>query len=362
MVPTYLVTADRTPPRAAWPVIDAHNHLWGNWDVRRLLDIMDAVGVAGYCDLTANAKLHLAGGGYILEPGDLDAFMRQCAAKCDGRLYGFTMATFAHPIDRPLFRDGSEFAQRTAELLRSHVGQGARGLKLTKELGLHFRDSAGELVRVDDERLGVIWDQAAKLGVPVLMHQSDPVGFFEPVTPDNEHYESLQKYPSWSFADAKFPRKSELLARRNRVLARHPGTVFILPHVANYPENLQAVAALLDSHPNAYIDFSARIDELGRQPYTAREFFIRYQDRILFGTDMPASVEMYRCYFRFLETFDEGFFPPDYDGTFGRHRWAICGIGLPKSILAKIYYKNALRVIPGLRKDLARHLHRVTNP
>ncbi len=122
--------------------------------------------------------------------------------------------------------------------------------------------------------------------------------------------------------------------------------------MGNFPANLSYVGRVLDENPNVYIDFSARMDELGRQPYSAREFFIRYQDRILFGTDMPVSAEMYRCYFRFLETFDEYFFAPDYDGTFDRHRWPIYGIGLPREVLAKIYYKNALKVIPGLKEDL----------
>jgi len=180
------------------------------------------------------------------------------------------------------------------------------------------------------------------------MHQADPTGFFEPATPDNEHCDSLLKYPSWSFADPRFPRKAELLERRDRVIARHPGTTFLLPHVANHPEHLAYVGRLLDEHPNICIDLSARMDELGRQPYRAREFLVRHQDRVLFGTDMPASTQMYRCYFRFLETFDEYFVPPDYDGTFGRHRWRVHGLGLPRPVLEKIYRGNALRVIPGL--------------
>ena len=188
--------------------------------------------------------------------------------------------------------------------------------------------------------------------MPVLIHQSDPFGFFEPITPENEHYDTLKKFPTWSFSDPKFPHKQELMDRRNNLIRRHRNTIFMLPHVANFPEDLGYVSTLLDENPNVYIDFSARIDELGRQPYTAREFIIRYQDRIYFGSDMPASVEMYRCYFRFLETFDEYFFPPDYDGTFSRHRWAIYGLGLPRGVLAKIYYKNALRIVPGLRKQL----------
>jgi len=348
----YLFRPEHVPEKALSPAIDAHNHLWGNWDLEQLVETMDSVGIVSYCDLTANARLSFAEGGYQLQEGKFEDFLTSCAARYPGRFYGFTMATFARPTTEPLFTDADKFVEDTISLLRRHVELGAKGLKLTKELGLHFKDAQGNLIFVDDPRLAPIWDAARELGVPVLLHQSDPYGFFEPITPENEHYESLAKYPKWCFADPRFPRKKDLLDRRDNLIRKHPNTTFILAHVANFPENLDYVSHLLDENPNIYIDFSARIDELGRQPYSAREFFIRYQDRILFGTDMPASVQMYRCYFRFLETFDEYFFPPDYDGTFARHRWSIYGIGLPEEVLAKIYYQNALKVIPGLEKDL----------
>jgi predicted TIM-barrel fold metal-dependent hydrolase len=163
----------------------------------------------------------------------------------------------------------------------------------------------------------------------------------------------MLKYPDWSFADtARFPRFADLQRQYRNLIRRHPRTTFLLPHMANWPENLAYVAALLDECPNAYVDFSARLDELGRQPHSTREFLIRYQDRVYFGTDMPASCAMYRCTFRFLETYDEWFIPPDYDGTFDRYRWHICGIGLPPETLARIYYANALKLIPGLKEDL----------
>ncbi len=352
----YLIRDEHVPARAAFPAVDAHNHLWGDWDVDALVAVMDEVGVVCYCDLTANVSVAWVEGGYRLGAGRIEDFFADCAARQPGRIYGFTAATFAAPADEPLFDDAERFVAETVELLRTHVAMGARGLKVLKELGLHYRDAAGELIAVNDPRLAPVWDEAGALGVPVLMHQSDPIGFFEPVTPENEHYGSLRKYPSWSFADPKFPRKTELLARRDELVARHPGTTFILPHVANYAEDLDYVSRLLEAHPNVHIDFSARMDELGRQPYRARELFVRWQDRILFGTDMPASAQMYRCYFRFLETFDECFFPPDYDGTFDRRRWGICGIGLPRLVLAKIYYRNAVRIIPGLKDDLAERL------
>jgi len=344
-----LVREAHIPARARFPVIDAHNHLWAAWEkVGNVVAVMDAVGVVSYCDLTANLSLVWADGGYDYQPAELEDFYGNAAEKYPGRFYGFTTATFTPPRDRPLFDDIGCFVEETLDVMNDHVERGARGLKILKELGLHYRDSRGALVRLDDEGLAPIWEEAGRLGIPVLMHQADPSAFFDPVTLENEHYESLKKYPSWSFCDPKFPRKTELLERRNRVIRRHPGTRFMLPHVANLAEDLGSVGRLLDENRNVYIDFSARLDELGRQPYSAREFMIKYSDRIYFGTDMPASVEMYRCYFRFLETYDEAFIPPDYDGTFDRFRWAICGVGLPDDVLKKIYYENVSRIVPGM--------------
>ena len=340
--------------KAMFLAIDAHNHLWGDLSrLENILCIMGQAGVVSYCDLTCNISLKMGNGGYVFEPCDISRFFNECADRYPGRFYGFTTANLAQPADKPLFSDAGEFVEKTVELLHSHVEKGAKGLKILKELGLHYRDSSGKLINIDDERLAPVWEAAGKLKIPVLMHQGDPAGFFEPATPENEHYDSLLKYPSWSFADKKrFPRKHEILQRRDRVIKNHPGTVFMLPHVANSPENMEYVSNLLDENPNVFIDFSARLDELGRQPYTSRKFFVKHQDRIYFGTDMPASLEMYRCYFRFLETYDEYFIPPDYDGTFGRYRWHICGIGLPRTVLRKIYHGNILKIIPGIKNLL----------
>jgi len=350
---SYLVREEHIPDRASFPVIDAHNHLWGKLGADQLVEIMDAVGVVSYCDLTPRERFAWVKGGVSTQTRAIEDFFTDFANCYPGRFYAFTGATFAHDPNDPLFSDAKEFVKETVSMLEQHVGLGVRGLKILKDFGLAATDARGNLIACDDPRLAGIWEAAGSLGVPVLIHQSDPYGFFEPVTPENEHYESLAKYSDWRFDDPKFPRKMELLQRRDNLVRRHPNTTFILPHVANFAENLPYVSQLLDGNPNVYIDFSARIDELGRQPYSAREFFIRYQDRILFGSDMPASPAMYRCYFRFLETFDEYFFAPDYDGTFERHRWAIYGIGLDKEVLAKIYYQNALNVIPGLKEDLA---------
>jgi len=353
MKKTYLIKEDHIPQKAAFPAIDAHNHLWGDWQVEKVVRTMDETGIAGYCDLTSNVHIEFSGGGYVIKPGNISDFFTNCVSRYPDRFYGFTLASFAHPANEPLFDNADEFVEKCIRILNEHVNAGVKGLKVLKELGLFYRDSKGQLINVDDIRLAPIWDEAARLKIPVLIHQADPSGFFEPVSPENEHYESVLKYPSWSFADPRFPRKADLLRRRDNLIKRHHETVFILPHVANHAENLQYVSSLLDENPNVYIDFSARLDELGRQPYSTRKLFLRHQDRIIFGTDMPANTEssadMYRCYFRFLETFDESFYVPDYDGTFNRTRWPVCGIGLPADVLEKIYYRNILKIIPSLK-------------
>lgn len=334
------------PVRARFPVIDAHNHLFGDVSAEELLKVMDQVGVHTFVNVTGNARFPFTNGGYAIEECDFGLFKRDFVDAYPGRFEALTMSDFAGVNGSALFARNDSVEGFIANL-EAHLDQGACGLKVTKELGLGFRDRDGCMVPVDDERLFPVWRRAGQLGVPVLIHTSDPEAFFLPIDETNEHYANLLAFPRWSFQDAHFSKK-ELLAQRNRVVASHPNTTFILPHVANHPEDLASVAALMDAHPNVVIDFSARIDELGRQPYTARDFMIAYQDRILFGTDMPVSPEIYRCHFRFLETRDEWFAYPDYDGGWGRARWGICGLHLPDVVLKKIYHLNAERILPGV--------------
>jgi hypothetical protein len=347
--PTCLLNAvEHTPERGRFPVIDAHNHLFGELPAERLLEVMDAVGVRLWVNVTGNATLPLVDNAYSIARRELTFFIEHYVRRFPGRFAALTMADFAQWNDPVLLKD-DDFARRCADHLEQDVAAGACGLKVTKELGLYFRDGSGAMLAVDDPRLDPIWQRAGELGVPVLIHVSDPIGFFLPTDERNEHYQTLREFPGWSFAGSHFG-KMELLEQRNRMIARHPRTTFLLPHVANLPEDLAAVSELLDGHPNVFVDFSARIDELGRQPYTAHDFFVRYQERILFGLDMPVSPEAYRCYFRFLETRDEYFDYPDYIGRFGVYtRWKLYGLGLPDGVLRKVYYENAIRAIPGLR-------------
>lgn len=339
--------AAHIPQQARFPVIDAHNHLFGELAPEKLIEVMDAVGVRVWVNVTGNTTMPLENNTYTIARRDVSCFLDNYVKRYPGRFAAFTMADFAQWDDPVLLPDNS-FADRCIGHLEEDVAKGACGLKVTKELGLRFRDHDGAMLPVDDKRLFPIWRRAGELGIPVLIHVSDPIAFFLPFDAENEHYLTLREFPGWSFQGSHYS-KWELLEQRNRMIAAHPGTMFLLPHMANLPEDLASVSRLLDQFPNVVIDFSARIDELGRQPYTARDFFIQYQDRILFGLDMPVSPEAYRCYYRFLETRDEYFDYPDYIGRFGVYtRWKLYGLHLPDEVLAKLYYKNAQRLIPGV--------------
>ena len=241
------------------------------------------------------------------------------------------------------------------EIVRAHQA-GARGLKILKTLGLYLREriSTGPLVKVDDKRFDTMWEACGSLGIPVAIHVSDPEAFFLPIDRYNERFEELNNHPDWSFHGGDFPSNSELLEARNRVLARHPKTQFIVLHVGNDAENLPYVGECMDRFPNMHVELGARIGELGRQPRTGKKFFEKYQDRILFGTDAvphgtdtPQQIftdQLYEIYYRFLETEDEYFdYAPARVPPQGR--WRIYGLGLPDEILKKVYYENAARLL-----------------
>ena len=240
------------------------------------------------------------------------------------------------------------FVRTCVEQLKAARIKGILGLKFFKSFGLTDRNADGSFLKIDDPRWDPIWSICGELGLPVIMHVADPVAFFQPIDANNERWEELSRRPEWSFYGDNFPQRDELLAARNRVIAQHPGTTFIGAHFANSSEDLAVVAKWLDEYPNLFVEFASRINELGRQPYTARGFFIEYQDRIFFGTDGPWPELRLSYYWRFLETFDENF-PYSEKSPPPQGFWRIAGIGLPDDVLKKVYHENVLRVIPALR-------------
>jgi predicted TIM-barrel fold metal-dependent hydrolase len=338
-------------PRSRFPVIDFHTHITVSAKSvngvslastrtylgapAELLPVMDRKNIRAMVNLT---------GGY--GQGLSDVVERYDRAY-PGRFFAMT---------EPIYERFKEpnYPQLQAQAIEDAHRRGAHGLKILKTLGLYLRENitSGELVKIDDPRFDPMWDTCGQLKMPVAIHISDPVAFFTPTDRFNERYEELIHHPDWSFYGRDFPSNAELLEARNRVFARHPKTQFVVLHVGNFGENLANVAGNLNRFPHMSVDIAARIGELGRQPRTARAFFEKYQDRILFGTDatphgdaFPQQVfkdRLYEIYYRFLETNDEYFdyapaeIPP-------QGRWRIYGINLPEEILRKVYFENAAR-------------------
>ncbi len=324
--------------KAKFYVIDVHNHVN---DAARIDEHMDPKRVVEVMDNTNVRTIVILTGMW----GDkLQHVIDEMVKPYPGRFMVFAQIDYSK-IDDP------NFSQEAVANLDDAVKRGARGLKCLKDLGLGVRDKSGKLVAVDDPRLDPIWEEAGRLHIPVSIHTSDPEAFFHPTNGENERYEELTEHPDWSFYSApggpQFPSKEELLAARDRVFARHPHTQFVALHMANWPENLDYVSSLLDRLPNVMVEFGAREAELGRQPRRAREFFLKYQDRIMFGTDNEVTEEMYRNLFRWLETDDEYF---EYWGYPGQGRWEIYGMALPDPVLEKIYHGNAERMFAAFGK------------
>jgi predicted TIM-barrel fold metal-dependent hydrolase len=222
---------------------------------------------------------------------------------------------------------------------RAHEA-GAKGVKVLKDLGLTVHDRSGKVLRIDDARLDCVWERAGELGLPVAIHAADPDAFFARIDRHNERYQELVVHPDWSYFDRGFPSKAELLAQRNNVFQRHPGTQFWGLHMANHPEDLDEVTEWMERYANLMLELGGRIAELGRQPRRAARFLTQFQDRVMFGMDTKLTTDAYRTYFRFLETEDEYF---EYPGYPWQGSWKIHGLNLPKEVLKKIYHDNAAR-------------------
>lgn len=239
-------------------------------------------------------------------------------------------------------KDFEAYARRT---IVDSINRGIKGLKFWKNLGLDLKDKSGNYIPVDDSRLEVIWKTAAEFKLPILIHIADPMAFFSPVDRFNERFEELRKHPGWSFYGPEWYTFEQLMGMQENLLANNPDTVFIVAHMGSCAENLSYVAGCFDRYPNMYADIAMRISEMGRQPYTSRSFFNKYQDRILFGTDSVAGGYCdHSIYYRFFETFDEYFDYSSFEIP-NQGRWKIYGIGLEPDVLEKLYYKNAEKIL-----------------
>jgi predicted TIM-barrel fold metal-dependent hydrolase len=322
-----LVVPEHPVPRARYPVIDVHSH---HRDVspQRLDQIVREMD-----GLNLRVLINLSGG--------TGEELKQMAAAMKGR----------HPKRFGVFANvdfdgigGQDWGRRAAAQLEADVRNGAQGLKFFKNFGMSVKYADGRRVPVDAADLDPVFETCARLKIPVLIHVADPAPFFEPVDRFNERWLELTTIPNRRHRPP--PTFEDLCSERDRLIARHPNVNFIVAHLGWHGNDLGRLSRLMDKYPNFYTEVGAVLAELGRQPITAREFLTRYQDRVLFGKDTYAASE-YPYYWRVFETRDEYF---EYYRR--RHAfWRLYGLDLPDEVLKKVYYKNALRLIPGIDAD-----------
>ncbi|MGQ0712751.1 MAG: amidohydrolase family protein [Gemmatimonadaceae bacterium] len=322
--PSSLVVPEHRVTRARFPFIDVHSHQSLAADYARLVREMDAMNMRAMVNLSGRSGDALATG------------VRNAQQAAPDRFIFFANLSFSG-LDDP------EWGRTAAAQLERDVKAGARGLKIFKNLGLDLTDGSGKRVPVDDPRLDPVWRTAGELRIPVLIHTAEPRQFFQPHDKNNERWLELTERPERARPPDEYPSWETIIAEQHRVFRKHPRTTFINAHLGWLGGDLAHLGALMDSLPNMYTEIGAVLAELGRQPRFARQFLIKYQDRVLFGKDSYRPSE-YHTYFRTLETADEYF--PYYRR---RHAfWRMYGLDLPDEVLKKIYYRNALRIIPEL--------------
>ena len=318
--------------KAKFPVIDMHNHLTPvfsmgvNLDPAELVKLMDDIGILAMANLN---------GGW---GNPLHDNIKRFDQAYPGRFLTFCNIDFSLLVDIPAFNT------HVKKTIKEGAKLGMRAIKIFKEVGLRYMDREGKIVLPDDDRLRIIWETAAEVNLPVLYHIADPEAFFQPLDANNERIEQLLENPRWSFCGPEFPLREKLFECQQKMLEQNPDTRYILPHIASNPEDLGYVSYLLDTYKNFVVDTSARIGDLGRQPYAARKFLIKYADRILYGLDSTPTPEAYTTSFRFFETDDE-YFSDRGETSKVLRRWMIYGVFLPDDVLQKIYHDNTIKVL-----------------
>ncbi len=316
---------------AKFPFIDVHSHHWrmATQDNALVARQMDALNMSVLVNLSGRSG------------DDLKAMVDATTEQAPGRFIIFANLSF-DGIDDP------DWTERTVAQLQKDYDNGARGIKIFKNLGLTVLDSDGNRVHTDDPRIDPVWAKAGELGIPVLIHTGEPAVFWEPIDEHNERWLEMKQFPDRHRGDTtRYPSWEVVMSEQWNLFRKHPKTTFINAHFGWMANDLDRLGKHLDEFPNVYAEIAAIIAELGRQPRFAYEFFVKYQDRLLFGKDTYRPEEYY-LYFRVLESNDEYF---DYFRK--RHAfWKMYGLGLPDEVLKKVYYKNALKIIPGIDASL----------
>jgi uncharacterized protein len=239
---------------------------------------------------------------------------------------------------------GPGWAARAVAQLEADVAAGAVGIgEIPKDFGQTIRKADGSRLKLDDPALDPIWQAAARLRLPVFIHTGDPQEFYEPIDYTNERWLELELFPGRRVDPARHPNFDELMKERDNLFRRNPKTTFVAAHMGWHANDLARLGRMLTELPNVYTDVGAVLYDIGRQPRAAHDFFVKFQDRILFGKD-SYQPEEYPYYWRVFETNDDYF---DYYRPYHAF-WKLYGIGLPDEVLKKVYYRNALKITPRL--------------
>jgi len=324
-----VVAAEHLVPKAKFPVIDIHNHTdIGAGNIEQMIRDMDELNLRVLVNLTA------AGRGGAAHLKENVAFLRSSPHRDRFRVFAWVTWDGAGT---------AEWRDREVKSLRQQIADGAIGLKIAKNLGLSAKKADGSRLKVDDPDLDPIWQVCADAKIPVIIHTADPQQFFVPVDMHNERWLELNLFSNRNFPQDRYPSFETVTGERDRMYKRNPKTTYIGAHFNWYGNDFGKVAKQLDETPNLVLEVGAVLYEFGRQPRAARELFTKYQDRVLFGKDAYEKTE-YPYYWRVFETKDEYF---DYYRDYHAF-WKLYGMDLPDEILKKLYYKNALRIAPGL--------------
>tara|TARA_Y100000996_G_scaffold325629_1_gene261693 strand:+ start:891 stop:1907 length:1017 start_codon:yes stop_codon:yes gene_type:complete len=323
-----LVVKENIITKAKYPFIDVHNHQFDMplKDLSKLIEEMDSMNMAYMVNLSGFRGIYL------------EKSLENINNNFPNR-FGLFLNIDFEKIDE------QNFAKNNIELITEAVSNGVIGLKVYKSLGLTDKDKNNNRIKVNDERLDPIWSVCGDLNIPVLIHSADPSSFWKPKDKFNERWLELRQKPG-RYRDPKSNASfEEILSEQHAMFKKHPNTTFINAHMGWMANDLDRLSSHLDNNPNVVTEIGAILAELGRQPKRAREFFVEYQDRVLFGKDAHKLSEYY-TYFRVLETDDEYF---DYYRK--RHgNWKMYGLNLPDTVLQKLYYKNALKLFPNIPK------------
>lgn len=330
--PSTLVVPENPVYEAKYPFVDVHSHQWrmSEMDLAPLVQAMDSINMGVMVNLSGRGGQRLKG------------IMDNINAQSE---YANRFVVFTNINLRSI--DADDWTEETVKQIEYDHSIGAQGLKIYKSQGMTNVDSSGNRIQINDPRIDAIWAKCGELGMPVLIHSADPASFWEPHDENNERWLELKLRPRRKRGPNNPVPWETIIAEQHDIFKRHSNTTFIAAHMGWYANDLAHLGELLDDMPNVYVEIGAVIAELGRQPRMANKFFEKYQDRVLFGKDYWKKEE-YFTYFRVLESDDE-YFP-----YYKRYHafWKMYGLNLPDHILRKLYYKNALKILPGLDRSL----------